>query len=58
MKLVIYQKPACTTCRQVHAALIERGVDFEAVDYYVDSIPKKRLLDLGGPSSGRCERTS
>jgi arsenate reductase len=46
MKTVIYQKPTCTTCRQVHAALVESGVDFEAVDYYLDPIPKARLLDL------------
>ena len=46
MKIVIYQKPTCTTCRQVHAALKESGVDFDAVDYYVDPIPKTKLLDL------------
>ena len=46
MKIVIYQKPTCTTCRQVHAALVEQGVDFEAVDYYLDPIPKKKLLEL------------
>jgi arsenate reductase len=46
MKIVIYQKPTCTTSRQVHAALVESGVDFEAVDYYVDPIPKKKLIDL------------
>jgi arsenate reductase len=46
MKIVIYQKPTCTTCRQVHAALVESGVDFEAVDYYVDPIPRETLLEL------------
>ena len=46
MKIVIYQKPTCTTCRQVHAALKESGVDFAAINYYVDPIPKKTLLDL------------
>jgi arsenate reductase len=46
MPIVIYQKPTCTTCRQVHAALVESGVDFDAVDYYVDPIPKQKLLDL------------
>ena len=46
MKIVIYEKPTCTTCRQVHAALVESGVDFEAVDYYVDPIPKQTLLEL------------
>ena len=46
MKIVIYQKPTCTTCRQVHAALKESGVDFDAVNYYVDPIPKPKLREL------------
>ena len=46
VKITVYQKPTCTTCRQVHAALVESGVDFDAVNYYVDPIPKKKLLDL------------
>ena len=46
MKIVIYQKPTCTTCRQVHAALKAGGVDFESVDYYLDPIPKAKLKDL------------
>ena len=46
MKIVIYQKPTCTTCRQVHAALKASGVDFESVDYYLDPIPKAKLKDL------------
>jgi len=44
--IVIYQKPTCTTCRAVHAALKESGVDFTAVDYYVDPIPRDKLLQL------------
>jgi arsenate reductase len=44
--IVIYQKPTCTTCRQVHAALKESGVDFDAVNYYVDPIPKAKLKEL------------
>ena len=46
MTITIYQKPTCSTCRQVHAALVEAGVDFNAVDYYVDPIPKAKLKDL------------
>jgi arsenate reductase len=46
LAIVVYQKPTCTTCRQVHAALKESGVDFEAVDYYVDPIPKAKLVEL------------
>jgi arsenate reductase (glutaredoxin) len=44
--IVIYQKPTCTTCRQVYAALKASGVDFESVNYYVDPIPKPKLKEL------------
>lgn len=46
MKITVYQKPTCTTCRKVYAALREAGVDFEAVDYYTDPIPKAKLKAL------------
>ena len=46
MRITVYQKPTCTTCRQVYAALKESGVDFEAVDYYTDPIPKTKLKAL------------
>jgi arsenate reductase len=46
MKITIYQKPTCTTCRQVHTALRDAGVDFDAVDYYTDPIPKAKLQEL------------
>jgi arsenate reductase len=44
--ITVYQKPTCTTCRQVHAALRDAGIDFEAVDYYTDPIPKAKLKEL------------
>ena len=45
-KITIYQKPTCTTCRKVHAALNESGVDFDAVNYYVDPISKTKIKSL------------
>jgi len=45
-KIVVYQKPTCTTCRQVYNALKEGGADFDAVDYYTDPIPKAKLKEL------------
>lgn len=45
-RITVYQKPTCTTCRQVYAALKESGVDFDAVDYYVQPIPKTKLKEL------------
>ena len=44
--LTIYQKPTCTTCRQTMGILKESGVDFEAINYYIDPIPKKKLKEL------------
>ena len=48
VSIVIYQKPTCTTCRQVYAALKESGVDIESVDYYLDPIPSTKLVELLG----------
>ena len=45
-QITVYEKPTCTTCRQVHSALKESGVDFQAVNYYVDAIPKTKLKEL------------
>src|SRR4051794_38800702 len=46
MKITVYQKPTCTTCRQVYNALKDSGVDFDAVDYYTDPIPRTKLKEL------------
>ena len=46
MKITLYQKPTCTTCRQVYAALREAGVDVRAVDYFVDPLSKSKLQEL------------
>ena len=46
MKITIYQKPTCTTCRQVYAALKESGVDFDSVNYYTEPLSKTKLKEL------------
>jgi arsenate reductase len=48
MAITIYQKPTCTTCRQVHQALKDAKVDFQSVNYYVDPIPRAKLVELLG----------
>lgn len=44
--ITIYEKPTCTTCRKVHATLKESGIDFNAINYYVDPISKEKIKDL------------
>ena len=46
MKITIYQKPTCTTCRQVFKTLQESGVDFNSVNYYTDPLTKSKIKDL------------
>lgn len=59
-RITIYQKPTCTTCRHVFAALKDSGVDFDSVDYYLDPIPKTKLKELlqkmGIPARGLLRR--
>src|SRR5512143_2167985 len=45
-RLRIYQKPTCTTCRQVYSVLLEAGVDVEAIDYYTEPLTKRTLRSL------------
>jgi arsenate reductase (glutaredoxin) len=45
-KITVYEKPTCTTCRNVSKILKENGVDFEKVNYYIDPFTKKQLKSL------------
>ncbi len=45
-KLTIYEKPTCTTCRKVMKMLQDSGVDFDAINYYIEPIPKSKLREL------------
>ena len=45
-ELTVYEKPTCTTCRNLAKLLTERGVDFERVDYHVEPLPEDKIRDL------------
>jgi arsenate reductase len=42
----VYEKPTCSTCRNLRSLLIERGGDFESVDYHVTGIEQDTLREL------------
>ena len=46
IKITIYEKPICTICHKVVKALVESGVDFEKVNYYVQTFSKTKLRSL------------
>jgi arsenate reductase len=45
-KITVYEKPTCTTCREMDKLLRERGISFEKVNYYIEPLSKKKLTDL------------
>ena len=45
-ELTVYEKPTCTTCRNLAQLLQERGIDFERVNYHVDPLPEAKIREL------------
>jgi arsenate reductase (glutaredoxin) len=45
-ELTVYEKPTCTTCRRLATLLIDRGIDFERVDYIIDPLSEHQLRRL------------
>ena len=45
-KITVYEKSTCTTCRKVAKALMESGIDFERVNYYIKPFSKSKLKTL------------
>ncbi|HEV8429504.1 MAG TPA: arsenate reductase family protein [Pyrinomonadaceae bacterium] len=44
--ITVYEKPTCTKCREMDKLLRERGIPFEKVNYYIQSLSKKKLTEL------------
>lgn len=45
-KITVYEKPTCSTCRQLDKILREFGADYEKINYYVEPISKDKLQEL------------
>lgn len=45
-KIVVYQKPTCSTCRNLDRLLRENGVSYEKVNYYIEPLTEKKLRQL------------
>src|SRR5262245_7687779 len=45
-KVVVYEKPTCTKCRQANAALAEKGVETIRINYYEQPLSHKKLKEL------------
>ena len=45
-KITVYQKPTCSKCRETLGLLRDRGVEFEAVNYYERPVTVEELRGL------------
>lgn len=46
MSILVYEKPACTTCKNLSMLLVEQGIDFETVEYHVTGLEEPELRSL------------
>lgn len=46
MKITVYEKPTCTTCRKLNKLFTENGVEWEKVDYFIEPFTEKKLTGL------------
>jgi len=46
IKITIYQKPSCTTCKQVFAILKEKNVNLDRIDYFIKPLSKEKIRML------------
>lgn len=53
MGIVVYEKPTCTTCRNLFKLLTERGIDFDTVEYHVEGLTEPEVRDLVAKTGAR-----
>jgi arsenate reductase len=59
-KVVVYEKPTCSTCRIVKKELNEKGIEFDTINYFEQPLtPKllKKLLKAAGIKPSEALRT-
>jgi arsenate reductase len=45
-KITVYEKPTCTTCRNLANLLRENGVDYDKVNYFIEPLSEEKLREL------------
>ena len=45
-KIIVYEKPTCTTCRNLAKLFRENGIDHEKVNYYIEPLTEQKLAEL------------
>ncbi|MGD8779601.1 MAG: Spx/MgsR family RNA polymerase-binding regulatory protein [Ignavibacteria bacterium] len=45
-KIIVYEKPTCTTCRKTSKYFTEKGIEIEKINYYIKPFTKNKLKTL------------
>ena len=45
-KITVYEKPTCTTCRNLADLFEENGIDYEQVNYFIEPLSEAKLRGL------------
>lgn len=45
-KIIVYEKPTWTTCRNLATLFRENNIDFERVNYFVEPLTEEKLREL------------
>jgi arsenate reductase len=45
-KITVYEKPTCTTCRNLTKLFIENGIDWDKVNYFIEPFTEEKLTKL------------
>ena len=45
-QITVYEKPTCTKCREMNRFLVDNGVDFSKVNYYIEPLTKEKIKEL------------
>ena len=46
MKITVYEKPTCTTCRNLNKLFESKGIDWKKVNYFIEPFTKQKLTAL------------
>jgi len=44
--ITVYEKPTCTTCRNLTKLFIEKGIDWDKVNYFIEPFTEEKLTKL------------
>lgn len=46
MKITVYEKPTCTTCRNLNKLFESKGIDWKKVNYFIEPFTEQKLSGL------------